>query len=72
MDKNTNYSPRDVRAAEARIRLECPDARVERHNFDWSLRVAKPDLSAEFVVYHADETGAFVGDLNDIISKLKS
>lgn len=68
----TDYTHADIDAVEARIRRECPNASISRENFDFTLRVARLDLGIGFVVFDADETGSFVGDVDAIIKELKA
>lgn len=67
-----DYTQKDVDAAEARIRVECPRALVQRMDYDWSLFAARADTKEEFIVFQCGINGrsTIIGDVDSIIRAL--
>ena len=67
-----SYSTDDVAAAAARIRTECPTAKISINNYDRSLLVATPDKRIMWIVFDDhDQRPIVIGNVDAIIDDLK-
>lgn len=67
-----SYTLKQVDDAEARIRRECPGAHVSRSNYDWTLSVARSDMSVAIVLFDASVSGPTIeSDANAISAAIQ-